>query len=99
MTTANQGMSVEEIKQIIAQRVANAIEPIAIYESINQNKQRENKVAGNASNKRKWEEKYGNCKWRSHQASDCRIPVLKAKQRSVVLGKKDEVICYGCGGL
>ncbi|GJR10502.1 hypothetical protein Tco_0793154 [Tanacetum coccineum] len=32
MTTANQGMSVEEIGQILAQRVANAIEAIAIYE-------------------------------------------------------------------
>ncbi|GKF09740.1 putative reverse transcriptase domain-containing protein, partial [Tanacetum coccineum] len=40
---------------IVAQRVANAIEVIAIYESINQTKQRENKVIGNASNKRKWE--------------------------------------------
>ncbi|GJT83678.1 hypothetical protein Tco_1058020 [Tanacetum coccineum] len=50
-----QGMSVEEIEQIVAKRVANAIEAIAIYESINQAKQRENKVAGNASNKRKWE--------------------------------------------
>ncbi|GJW79347.1 hypothetical protein Tco_0141029 [Tanacetum coccineum] len=55
MTTVNQGMSVEEIEQIVAQRVANAIEAIAIYESINQTKQQENKVAGNASNKRKWE--------------------------------------------
>nr|GEU54461.1 hypothetical protein [Tanacetum cinerariifolium] len=58
MTTANQGMSVEEIEQIVAQRVANAIEAIAIYESINHTKQRENKVAGNASNKRKWEEQH-----------------------------------------
>ncbi|GKE25952.1 hypothetical protein Tco_1441336 [Tanacetum coccineum] len=49
MTTANQGMSVEEIEQIVAQRVANAIEAIAIYESINQTKQRESKVAVNAS--------------------------------------------------
>ncbi|GKA07117.1 putative reverse transcriptase domain-containing protein [Tanacetum coccineum] len=32
MTTINQGMSVEEIKRIVAQRVANAIEAIAIYE-------------------------------------------------------------------
>ncbi|GJR82904.1 putative reverse transcriptase domain-containing protein [Tanacetum coccineum] len=55
METVNQGMSVEEIEQIVAQRVANAIEAIAIYESINQTKQQENKVAGNASNKRKWE--------------------------------------------
>ena len=55
MTTANQGMRVEETKQIVAQRVASAIEAIAIYESISQTKQRENKIAGNASNKRKWE--------------------------------------------
>ncbi|GJV68434.1 putative reverse transcriptase domain-containing protein [Tanacetum coccineum] len=123
MTTASQGMSVQEIEQIVAKRVANAIEVIAIYESINQAKQRENKVAGNASNKRKlsnkedyvgnlpWcnmcnfhhigqcAKKYGNCKRRGHQARDCRISVLRAKQRSIVLGKKAEVICYGCGGL
>ncbi|GJT33633.1 hypothetical protein Tco_0924052 [Tanacetum coccineum] len=55
MTTVNQGMSVEEIEQIVAQLVAKAIESIAIYESINQTKQQENKVAVNASNKRKWE--------------------------------------------
>ncbi|GJV35323.1 putative reverse transcriptase domain-containing protein [Tanacetum coccineum] len=107
MKTVNQGMSIEEIEQIVAQRVTNAIEAIAIYESINQNKQQENKVAGNASNKRKCNfhhigqcvEKCCNCKWRGHQARDCRIPVPKAKQRSVVSGKKAEVICYGCGGL
>ncbi|GJX03308.1 hypothetical protein Tco_0189224 [Tanacetum coccineum] len=55
MTTASQRMSVEEIEQIVAKQVAKAIKTIAIYESINQDKQRENKVAGNASNKRKWE--------------------------------------------
>nr|GFA96871.1 hypothetical protein [Tanacetum cinerariifolium] len=32
MTTVNQGMSIEEIKRVVAQRVANAIEAIAIYE-------------------------------------------------------------------
>nr|GFB63041.1 hypothetical protein [Tanacetum cinerariifolium] len=63
MTTVNQGMSVEEIEQVIAQRVANAIEAITIYEtktnlarkSISQTKRQEEKVAENASNKRKWE--------------------------------------------
>ncbi|GJU27271.1 hypothetical protein Tco_1165892, partial [Tanacetum coccineum] len=63
MTTANQGMSVEEIEKIVAQRVANAIETIAIYKSktrmaqelISQTKQQEKKVARNASNKRKRE--------------------------------------------
>nr|GFC12245.1 hypothetical protein [Tanacetum cinerariifolium] len=66
MTTVNQGMSVEEIERVVAQRVANAIEAIAIYEtktnlahkSISQTKLQEEKVADNASNKRKWEMKF-----------------------------------------
>ncbi|GKG00934.1 hypothetical protein Tco_0305639, partial [Tanacetum coccineum] len=33
MTTVNQRMSVEEIEWVIAERVANAIEAIAIYET------------------------------------------------------------------
>ncbi|GKE32130.1 hypothetical protein Tco_1451452 [Tanacetum coccineum] len=33
MTTVNQGMSVEEIERVVAQRVANAIEAIAIYKT------------------------------------------------------------------
>nr|GFB67721.1 hypothetical protein [Tanacetum cinerariifolium] len=33
MTTVNQRMSVEEIERVVAQRVANAIEAIAIYET------------------------------------------------------------------
>ncbi|GJS23409.1 reverse transcriptase domain-containing protein [Tanacetum coccineum] len=33
MTTVDQGMSVEEIERVIAERVANAIEAIAIYET------------------------------------------------------------------
>ncbi|GKE59001.1 reverse transcriptase domain-containing protein [Tanacetum coccineum] len=63
MTTVNQGTSVEEIERVVAQRVANAIEAIAIYEtktnmarkSVSQTKRQEDKVAENASNKRKWE--------------------------------------------
>ncbi|GJX63935.1 reverse transcriptase domain-containing protein [Tanacetum coccineum] len=63
MTTTNQGMSFAEIKQIIAERVANPIDTIAIYEtktrmareSMSQTKRHEEKVAENASNKRKWE--------------------------------------------
>ncbi|GKB37333.1 putative reverse transcriptase domain-containing protein, partial [Tanacetum coccineum] len=63
MTTVNQGMGVEEIKRVAAQRVADAIEAIAIYEtktnmahkSMRQIERQEDKVAGNASNKRKWE--------------------------------------------
>ncbi|GJX02777.1 putative reverse transcriptase domain-containing protein [Tanacetum coccineum] len=64
MTTVNQGMSVEEIERVVAQRMANAIEAIAIYEtktnmarkSISQTEQQECKVAENANNKRKWED-------------------------------------------
>ncbi|GKC52143.1 hypothetical protein Tco_1074888 [Tanacetum coccineum] len=63
MKTVNQGMSVEEIEQVVAQRVANAIKAIAIYEMktnmarklMIQTERQENKVAENASNKRKWE--------------------------------------------
>nr|GFD25787.1 reverse transcriptase domain-containing protein [Tanacetum cinerariifolium] len=63
MTTVNQGMSVEEIKWVVAQRVANAIEAIAIYEtktnlackSMSQTERQEEKVAKNANSKRKWE--------------------------------------------
>ncbi|GKC53841.1 hypothetical protein Tco_1076586, partial [Tanacetum coccineum] len=63
MTTINQGMSVKEIERVVAQRVANAIEAIAIYEtktdmarkSMSQTERQEDKVAENASNKRKYE--------------------------------------------
>nr|GEX50179.1 hypothetical protein [Tanacetum cinerariifolium] len=63
MTTVNQRMSVEEIERVVFQHVANAIKAIAIYEtktnlackSISQTKRQEEKVAENASNKRKWE--------------------------------------------
>nr|GEY41633.1 hypothetical protein [Tanacetum cinerariifolium] len=63
MTTVNQGMSVEEIERVVAQRVANAIEAIVIYEtktnlarkSMSQTVRQEEDVAENASNKRKWE--------------------------------------------
>nr|GFA17989.1 hypothetical protein [Tanacetum cinerariifolium] len=52
MTTVNQGMSVEEIERVVAQRVANSIEAIAIYEtktniackSISQTKRQKEKV-------------------------------------------------------
>nr|GFA30811.1 reverse transcriptase domain-containing protein [Tanacetum cinerariifolium] len=55
-------MSVEEIERVVAQRVANAIEAIAIYEtktnlahkSMSQTKRQKEKVAENARNKKKW---------------------------------------------
>nr|GFC32368.1 reverse transcriptase domain-containing protein [Tanacetum cinerariifolium] len=68
MTNVNQGMSVEEIERVVAKRVANAIEAIAIeaiaiyetktnlaHKAMSQTERQEEKVAENASNKRKWE--------------------------------------------
>ncbi|GKD34309.1 hypothetical protein Tco_1249818 [Tanacetum coccineum] len=73
MSTTNQGMSFAKLEQIVAHRVANAIETIAIYEtktrmareSMSQIKQQEDKMAKNDSNKRKWESAHG------HYKSDC----------------------------
>nr|GEY92589.1 hypothetical protein [Tanacetum cinerariifolium] len=64
MTTTNQGMSLAKVEQIIAQRVANAIETVVIYEtktrmareSANQTKQPEGKIVEDTNNKRKWED-------------------------------------------
>ncbi|GKG14235.1 hypothetical protein Tco_0353835, partial [Tanacetum coccineum] len=63
MPTTRQGMSSAEIKQIVAQRVTNAIEAIAIFEtkirvahdSIVWVVRQGATVAKNANNKRKWE--------------------------------------------
>nr|GFC44877.1 hypothetical protein [Tanacetum cinerariifolium] len=79
MTTVNQGMSVEEIEQVVAQRVANAIEAIAIYEtktnvaykSMSQTERKEEKVAENAINKRKWESNHNESL--RHYKSKCLI--------------------------
>ncbi|GKD54383.1 putative reverse transcriptase domain-containing protein [Tanacetum coccineum] len=89
------------------QRVVNAIEAIAIYEtktnmarkSISQTEQQECKVAENANNKRKWEGnhngrctvKFGNCKKVDHMTQDCRNPAAARNQRTHA--------CYECGSL
>nr|GEW87158.1 hypothetical protein [Tanacetum cinerariifolium] len=107
MLTTNQGMSFTEIKQIVAQGVANAIETITISEAktimardiINQVERHKDKVAKNASNKRKWEAKYENYKWIVHQARDCRTLVSRVKQRPSVAKPKAEVTYYKCGKL
>ncbi|GJS31348.1 reverse transcriptase domain-containing protein [Tanacetum coccineum] len=107
MTTVDQGMSVEEIERVVAQRVANAIEAIAIYEtktnmarkSISQTEQQECKVADNANNKRKWEGNHngqctikgGNCKKVGHITRECRNPTAARNQRTHT--------CYKCGSL
>ncbi|GJR23701.1 putative reverse transcriptase domain-containing protein [Tanacetum coccineum] len=63
-TTKARDELLREVKQIIAQRVANAIETIAIYEtktrmareSTNQIKQQEGKIAEDTNDKRKWKD-------------------------------------------
>ncbi|GJY75783.1 hypothetical protein Tco_0480899 [Tanacetum coccineum] len=98
MTTVDQGMSVEEIERVVAQRVANAIEAIAIYEtktnmarkSISQTEQQECKVAENANNKRKWEGNHNgqctvkgeNCKKVGHMTQECRNSTAARNQRT-----------------
>nr|GEX23229.1 hypothetical protein [Tanacetum cinerariifolium] len=94
MTTANQGMSVEKIEHIVTQRVANAIEAIPIYESINQTKQRKNKVAGNASNKIKWEcdhnESSSQQQNKEHKGFAVALAVLKPERIKVDKARIDE---------
>ncbi|GJY40259.1 putative reverse transcriptase domain-containing protein [Tanacetum coccineum] len=86
MTTINQGMSVEEIEQVVAQRVANAIEAIAIYKtktnmtrkSISQTELQECKVADNANNKIKWEGNHnGQC---TVKGGNCRKQLFPERQ-------------------
>ncbi|GJV25493.1 reverse transcriptase domain-containing protein [Tanacetum coccineum] len=107
MTIVDQRMSVEEIERVVAQRVANAIEAIAIYEtktnmarkSISQTEQQECKVEGNANNKRMWDGNHnrqctikgGNCKKVDHMTRECRNPTVARNQQTHT--------CYKCGGL
>ncbi|GJW28364.1 hypothetical protein Tco_0045239 [Tanacetum coccineum] len=72
MTATRQGMSSAEIDQIVAQRVTDAIEAIAIYETkirmthdpVNQVIRQETLIEKNANNKRKFE----------NQPKDNRVP-------------------------
>ncbi|GJS00759.1 reverse transcriptase domain-containing protein [Tanacetum coccineum] len=83
MTTTNQRMSFAELEQIVAQRVANAIETIAIYEtktrmayeSMSQTKRQEDKIVENVSYKRKWE---GDHKGSSSQKQNKENKVFRA---------------------
>ncbi|GJR65600.1 putative reverse transcriptase domain-containing protein [Tanacetum coccineum] len=89
-------MSVEEIKQVVAQRVANAIEAIAIYEtktnmacnSMSQTKREEDKVAENARNKRKWE---GHKFDGSNQGNETRLNIISCTKTQKYLLKRHHV--------
>ncbi|GJR06129.1 putative reverse transcriptase domain-containing protein [Tanacetum coccineum] len=106
MTTTNQGMSFAEVEQIVAQRVANAIETIAIYEAkarvardlMNRVKQQEDKITENASNKRKWE---GDHKGSSSQQQnkEPKDPSPKSKTEALMAKQKAKFTCYACGEL
>ncbi|GJS61886.1 hypothetical protein Tco_0656670 [Tanacetum coccineum] len=83
MSASRQGMSFEEMEHVVAQRVANAIEAIAIYESkicmahdsMNQVVREEATIGKNVSNKRKWGSDHGRD---SEQQQSKRIEVVRA---------------------
>ncbi|GKB84134.1 hypothetical protein Tco_0956406 [Tanacetum coccineum] len=82
-------MSSEEMEQVIAQRVTNAIEAIAIYESkirmahdsMNQVVREDATVGKNVSNKRKWGSDHGRD---SDQQQSKRIEVVRAHATGAV---------------
>ncbi|GJS97978.1 putative reverse transcriptase domain-containing protein [Tanacetum coccineum] len=83
MLASRQGTSSEEMEQVIAQRVANAIEAIAIYQSkirmahdlMNQVIREETTVRKNVCNKRKWVSDHGRD---SDQQQSKRIELVRA---------------------
>nr|GEV94262.1 putative ribonuclease H-like domain-containing protein [Tanacetum cinerariifolium] len=74
-------MSVEEIERVVAQRVANAIEAIAIYEtktnlahkSMSQTERQEEEVVENASNKRRWESNHNGSLSQQNKGHKCKL--------------------------
>nr|GEW14723.1 hypothetical protein [Tanacetum cinerariifolium] len=99
MSTTRQGMSSMEIKQIIAQRVTNAIEAIAIYEartrvtreSMNQVVRQGAKVVKDVKNKRKRENGYDrkSSKQQSKQQKSRKLALLGQITREVGHHEKD----------
>ncbi|GJU91137.1 reverse transcriptase domain-containing protein [Tanacetum coccineum] len=84
MTTVNQGMSVEEIERVVAQRVANAIEAIAIYET------KTNMARSHKPDRTNKKCKGGDCRG-GHITRECRNPTAARNQRTHT--------CYKCGSL
>nr|GFA00075.1 putative reverse transcriptase domain-containing protein [Tanacetum cinerariifolium] len=92
-------MSVEEIERVVAQRVANAIEAIAIYEtktnlahkSMSQTERQEEEVVENASNKRRWESNHNGSlsqQNKGHKVPGA-TPVARAPYRLAPSGMKE----------
>nr|GFA66657.1 hypothetical protein [Tanacetum cinerariifolium] len=92
-------MSVEEIERVVAQRVANAIEAIAIYEtktnlarkSMSKTERQEEKVAENASNKRKWEGNHNRSSNQQNQGH--KVP---RAHTAWLINKKTYALCNQC---
>ncbi|GKC56773.1 reverse transcriptase domain-containing protein, partial [Tanacetum coccineum] len=96
MSTTQTEMSSAEIDQIVAQRVTDAIEAIAIYETkirmahvpVNQVIRQETTIGKNANNKRKWESDHRRnsgrareMKWRKlHHAGPCTVKCGNCKR-------------------
>nr|GFC32944.1 hypothetical protein [Tanacetum cinerariifolium] len=72
MTTVNQGMSIEEIERVVAQRVANAIEAIAIYET-------KTNLAHKSMSQTEREEKRKDCLEQKNQNHENQIKGTKAR--------------------
>ncbi|GKA44762.1 reverse transcriptase domain-containing protein [Tanacetum coccineum] len=95
MSTINQWMNFVEIKHIITQRVASAIETIAIYEtkthvvreSMNQTKRQKDKMAENANNKRKWDGNHGESSSQNKERKVIRTHVVGPSNKKVYAGK------------
>nr|GEW79898.1 hypothetical protein [Tanacetum cinerariifolium] len=112
MTTVNQGMSVEEIEQVVAQRMDNAIQGIAIYEtktilahkSMSQTERQEEKVPENASNKRKWESNHNGSLSQQNKGHKCgnykKVGHIIQNCRTPATAKNQQTrTCYKCGSL
>ncbi|GKA54851.1 reverse transcriptase domain-containing protein [Tanacetum coccineum] len=83
MSTTNQWMSFMEIEQTVAQRMANAIETIAIYET-------NTRMAHDLINK------CSNCKRIGHLTKDYRALIPASTPRPPVAKHMTKVTCYEC---
>nr|GEU97913.1 hypothetical protein [Tanacetum cinerariifolium] len=97
-------MSLAKVEQIIAQRVANAIKTIAIYEtktrmdreSTNQTKQQEGKIVEETNNKRKWEDdhKGSSTQQRNKEPKVIRAQTVRPSNKKGYVGKLP--LCNKC---
>ncbi|GJR59972.1 reverse transcriptase domain-containing protein [Tanacetum coccineum] len=110
MSASRQGMTSAEINQIVAQRVSDAIEAIAIYETkirMTHEPMNQKAYAGNLPHYNKCKlghvgpctVKCSKCKRVGHMTMDYRASVAAMKQRANVANAKATITCYECGRL